>query len=111
MSSCCSMATDAREPCLIVLHSHSQAAGFQGSDANGRRCSEQCNTNARRGWTGSEGSSLTVGFQHAAFGFFVFFFFFICHRSTEEREEPPAGRSEPVASFHLKASVYISVAC
>lgn len=73
MSSCCSMATDAREPCLIVLHSHSQAAGFQGSDANGRRCSEQCNTNARRGWTGSEGSSLTVGFQHAAFGFSGFF--------------------------------------
>lgn len=74
MSSCCSMATDAREPCLIVLHSHSQAAGFQGSDANGRRCSE-CNTNARRGWTGSEGYSLTVGFQHAAFVFCFFFHF------------------------------------
>lgn len=69
MSSCCSMATDAPEPCLIVLHSHSQAAGFQGSDANGRRCSEQCNTNAHRGWTGSEGNSLIVWFQHTAFLF------------------------------------------
>lgn len=34
---------------------------------------------------------------------------FFCQHNTEECEEPPAGQSEPVASFHLKYNFYISV--